>query len=332
MNITVLYNQPTDKFSEADSDTLFSVQEIAESLDKSGYDVSLMGLAKDELKKVNEIKSDLVFNLVEWSGKEYQYGVEAIRLMEKKGIPFTGSDSRGYNLTCDKVLMKKLMQKYHIPTPEYQIFMNGDEPVDTKLRYPAIIKPAYEHCSIGLTKNSVVENESELRKQVLVVLDTYRQPVIAEEFIEGKEIQVTLLERSNKPMALPPIEVVYRNNENNKNILTYDCKWRENSEDYQAATIGKADLDKDIFKKVVKTAQICFEKLGGRDYPRVDMRIQNGRIFVLEINNNPGIGDDEESCIGYSAKLLNLDFDKLLVHVVENAVWRWKGSYASMAI
>jgi D-alanine-D-alanine ligase len=331
MKVTVLYNYPESLESESDADTEKSAREVASGLAECGYEVQLMGISKNSIELISEIKSDVVFNLIEWTGKSYPYGVKAIRRLEKTGIPFTGSDSAGFRLSSDKLIMKKKMMRLNILTPKYEIFETGNEEIQADLSFPVIVKPAYEHCGAGLSQKSVVENTEDLKKIVGEMVEKFSQPVIAEEYIDGREVHVTMLEKAGRPVVLPPAEVVFKNEVGYRKILSYDCKWKEDSWEYQMARIVLAEFPEEVMKKIRNVAIRCYRELGGRDYPRVDMRIRNSEVYVLEINNNPGIDYDTDSGIGFSSRAANITFPELLKHIVEGAMGRWEGKYDTVA-
>src|SRR3989344_9200078 len=274
-SITVLYNLP-ELSDESDTDTQKSAQRVAEEL-KRYYDVRILGIDSNDIGNLMNLKTDFVFNLVEWSGLNSQWGVKVIETLEKAGLPYSGSNSWGYWLSCNKKIMKEEMDKKNIPTPRW--FVN-----EGKLKFPVIVKPVLEHCGIGISQTSVCYNDQDTRNKVQEMMEKYKQPVLVEEYIDGRELHVTILEKNGEPWVLPPAEVIYE-------------------------------------KKVGRIAKKCYLELGGRDYPRLDLRIRDNEIFVLEINNNPGIDYDVESGIGVSARAVSLNWEDLLKHIVENA-WR----------
>ena len=154
----------------------------------------------------------------------------------------------------------------------------------------------------------------ELRKK-------YNQPVIAEEFIDGRELQVTILEKNGRPWVLPAAEVVF---DKPRAVLSYEMKWVEKSPEYSESHMEAADLSSKLKTQISKLAQKCYLKLGGRDYPRLDLRVRGGEIYVLEINNNPGLDWDLDSGMGVSARLAGFKtYGELLTHIVENAYSRF---------
>ena len=122
---------------------------------------------------------------------------------------------------------------------------------------------------------------------------------------------------------LPAAEVVFVKKHGWSPILSYEGKWNEKSDEYKLSSMQLAELDSRIEEEAREIAARCYERLGGRDYPRVDMRVRGDEVFVLEINNNPGIDYDIQSGIGVSARFVNLSWEDLLKHIVENAYGRF---------
>ncbi|MDO8488063.1 MAG: hypothetical protein Q7S31_01980 [bacterium] len=314
--ITVIYNLPIGA-SPDDLDTQKSALGVAQGLGEAGYEVDTLGLTAETISAVKKIKADLVFNLVEWAGQDCRLGVKTIKYLELAGVPYTGSNGWGYQLSCDKKLMKQALQKHHLPTPKWQVFDSGDELI-SPFKYPVIVKPTLEHSAIGISQKSVVTNSTDLKEQVNHLLEQFRQPVLAEEFIAGDEAQVTILEKLGHPWVLPPAVFRYRQQEGYWPINTYEAKWGEG---WEAGMSDWVELtDAGLLKRLEDLSRQCYIYLGGRSYPRVDLRIApDGQVYILEVNNNPGIDFDSESGITVSAKAVDLTWQTLLKNIVEEA-------------
>ena len=197
---------------------------------------------------------------------------------------------------------------------------------DGRLTYPVIIKPVYEHCGIGIAQDSVCVNYKETERKVIHTLDEYKQPVLVEEFIEGIEAHVTVLERRGRPWVLPIATFEYEKKSGYWPVMSYEAKWKKGSWEGKMSHWIKQELASELRKKIENIAVKCYAKLGGRDYPRLDMRIRGEEVLVLEINNNPGLDFDEQVGIGRSARMVGFSFGKLLDHIVKNELYRWKES------
>ncbi|OGM32547.1 hypothetical protein A3D00_03415 [Candidatus Woesebacteria bacterium RIFCSPHIGHO2_02_FULL_38_9] len=323
MKIIVLYNLPENLNDESDVDTQTSAHEISEILKSLNHQVNLLGIDKKSINYLKKLKTDLVFNLTEWSGKDYIYSVEVLNILQTAKIPFTGSDAKGILVSDNKILMKRKMDEYKIPTAKWTVFNKSSDETDPGLNFPLIVKPAYEHCGIGITQESVVRNVNELKKQVNSLLEMFNEPIIAEEFIDGRELHITILEKDGHPWMLPPAEVFYQPG-NYWKILTYKAKWSDKSWwEYDLSEMGEAKLQQKTLDQLEKISVVCYEKLGGKDYPRLDIRLRGEEVYVLEINNNPGIDSDSQCGITVSSKLVNFEFPTLVNHVVKTALTRF---------
>ena len=108
-------------------------------------------------------------------------------------LPYTGAGVLGLSLTLDKPITKRLLTEHRLPTPEFQVFHHADDPLDVKLRFPLFLKPSREGSILGITASSVVHDECELRRQLSKQLERFRQPILVERFIQGKEVTVGII-------------------------------------------------------------------------------------------------------------------------------------------
>lgn len=328
VRVTVLCNVPETEGkvfgAESDEDTYDSAMLVVNGLEDAGYQVELKSIDKNSIDDIKFINSDAVFNLIEWTGKDMVYAVKAFRKLEGLGIPFTGSDTAGMLWSADKIKMKRRFEKFGIPSPRYRVFETAGERIGRPLEYPVIVKPAYEHCGIGVTQNSVVDSTAKLKSKVREGVEMYAQPMIAEEYVAGRELHVTILETRGKPWVLPPAEVTFADIAGIFPIMTYDMKWNDKSPEFMGAGVDKVpELPAGVMAKIRLIAKKCYRSMGARDYSRLDIRLKGDEVYVLEINNNPGIDFEPESGITTSAKSAGFTFETLLAHIVENAIYRY---------
>ncbi|MDO8610284.1 MAG: hypothetical protein Q7R95_07075, partial [bacterium] len=108
MKVTVLYNLPgtcsTNEIAEADNDTQISAIGIFEELKRLGYQADILGISQKDINNLKNLKTDLVFNLIEWSGRELKDGIKVLKILEKANMKYTGSSAWGYALSCNKIL------------------------------------------------------------------------------------------------------------------------------------------------------------------------------------------------------------------------------------
>src|SRR5262249_14222913 len=144
----------------------------------------------------------------------------------------TGSPSKCLLLANDKVLTKNVLRGAGLPTADYFVVENLPVP-RCPLEWPVIVKPANQDASVGLDQGSVVCDQDHLDERVAYLLDTYEQPVLVEEYIQGREFNVALIE-SGELQVLPPSEIMFAEGPDFWPIVTYDAKWKPESRDYQA--------------------------------------------------------------------------------------------------
>ena len=193
---------PTEKQFITEKDAELDANRVADYIGKMGIKVFLYPGNSAIFSSIKKDKPDIVFNLVD-SVK----GVESLAasipgVLEVIGIPYTGADMLGMNIGGSKFLVKKIMQQNGIPIPNYQLFYNHTDFMDPNLRYPLISKLDEVHGAVEITKDAVSENEKHLRDRIKFLTTTYKQPVIVEEFIVGKEVTGMLLEGLNKKVYL----------------------------------------------------------------------------------------------------------------------------------
>ena len=170
----------------------------------------LSGLFKRAIVEDNLLASkqaifpDLVFNLTEQFGGDRRFDKNIAALLEILDIPFTGSGATGLMLCRDKRLCKQLLSLHRIRVPGFAFLpLNRAVRVPKTLRYPLVVKPAFEDSSEGISNASLAANEEALRERVQFVHEGWQQAVIAEEYIEGRELYVSVL--GNKRLVVLPI-------------------------------------------------------------------------------------------------------------------------------
>lgn len=293
--ILILYNEPVlpdgHPDFESEHEVLYTVEVVAKDLLQAGFAVTRLGVCKDAnvlLTGLREHRSDVVFNLFEGTADHGSTEAYVAGLLEWQGIPFTGSPSLTLGLARSKHLTKHLFQGASLPTPEF--FVVEDMPVpDCTLEWPVIVKPAQQDASVGLDQGSVVTDQLHLNERVAYLLHHYGPPVLVEEFIRGRELNVGLIEAPTLQL-LPVSEVLFVNDEPGYwPIVTYDAKWKPGSRDYEATPPRyPADVSPKLAERLGTLARKAFRLLGCRDYARVDFRVRPpGKPYLLEVNPNP---------------------------------------------
>jgi len=181
---------PWDRWNELDSEK--SVAGYERALRSIGHEVIPLEGDYTLIDNLLKYKPDICFNTCEGHyGKSREAQVPAI--LDMLRIPYTGSGVMTLAIALDKAMTKRVLQFYSIPTPAFQVFVTGDEPTDSRLNFPLIAKPSLEGSGIGISDKSICRNPRELRNQVRYLLRGYRQPVLVEEYIEGREVTTGIL-------------------------------------------------------------------------------------------------------------------------------------------
>jgi D-alanine-D-alanine ligase len=304
-----------DRISEEGAEK--EARAIKAALQPLGHSVKLVPLGADMITFAEELRAsrpELVFNLCEgfWGDSRKELHVAA--LLDLLGVAYTGSSPLCLGLTQDKARTKDLLRANSLPTPRYVLVRLGELFPKTKnLSYPLIVKPRFEDASLGITVDSIVDNEKALTKRIRYVHETYRQGALVEEFIEGRELNAAVL--GNAPMeALPVSEIVF-NPGLTRTIVSYDGKWLEDSQEYaQTEPVCPAALKaKDTLLVRDVTLRAC-KLLDCRDYARVDIRLRDGVPYILEINANPDLSP--AAGLARSAAAAGLSYPKLIDRIL----------------
>ncbi len=241
----------------------------------------------DVEKQVRELIDegvDVFINFYDGTMDDVISGLALVEVLEKYAVAFTGADSKFYDPTREA--MKRAAADASIPTPNW-MFTSRVEDVETLvgcLRFPMIVKPPQGYASVGINRNSRVENKEELLVQVQNGINTFGR-VLIEEFIEGREFTCLVAENPDdpkQPFTFAPVEFIFPPGESFKH---YDMKWFE----YKKMTVTVV-CDERVNQALRDQAYRMFMELGGNGYARCDYRMDaNGVIYMLEINPNCGI-------------------------------------------
>jgi len=294
ISVVLLYNVDREWTKEEKDEVIKQSNELGDALINTGYKTVPVAIEDDDiafhLKPYNPDKY-IIFNWCEGlPGVEHSEWLVAKKL-ETLGYTFTGADSDTLLLAQDKQRVKAILDKASIPTPAWCIF---DSPDAQKWEiFPAIVKPKNEHCSAGITSESVVMNHTDLKDRISFVLDTYSQPALVEDFIDGREFHVSVWGNENLTV-LPAAEMDFACFGNPKDRLcTYDAKFIPGSQHYEEIkTLLPAPLTDGEKKAMEKVCCDAYRYTGCRDYARMDIRLRDNVFYVLDVNPNADISSD----------------------------------------
>lgn len=303
--------------------------DIERTLKGRGYRVSFfdfndVGKAFDDLHASDV---DLVFNVCERINDSSLLEPHAASLLDVLKVPYTGSNPFTLSLCIDKIRVKKLLNYHKIPTPEWDYVYSLEDSVREDLEYPLIVKPANADNSIGITNDSVVRDEAELKKQLEHVVGELGRPALIEEYIEGDEYDVSILGSEEDDLRVLPLSrsIFDRMPEGYWHIYPFEAKWdsgsvyKENIEVQRPAR----NIPKKLEAVISEIALDTYNILDCHDYGRVEIRVdKSGNPYVLELNPNPSIAPVD--CVPQVAGLTGLDYGDFLEEVIRMAIKRYK--------
>jgi D-alanine-D-alanine ligase len=326
--VVVLYNvtenllkgEPRDLL--ADQGVVACAQAVADALRGAGYRVAQVPIHDD-------VESALApYPPTHWQVFNLGEGVEG-RLFEEAriawvlkaiGYCFTGSTGNAIARSLHKAQAKALLVANGVHTPPGWLFRHPDE-VDglaTDLPFPLIVKPVAEDASIGVRPGAVVHTAQALRERVAYVVERYRQAVLAEVFVEGREFNVALW--GDPPQTLPLAEIDFSAFEDPyARIVSFAAKWEVNSFEYNhTPVLCPAPVDARLGSRIAGAARRAWAAIGCRGYARVDIRLgADGVSYVVEVNCNPDLSPDAGFC--NAARVAGYSYEHMVVHILEIA-------------
>jgi D-alanine-D-alanine ligase len=305
--IVVLYN--TDYDAEQAMNTgpdatsvRGSAKAIAVALVECGHTVDIVGVHGVDvyatLAQLRAEKPDLLFNLCESMDGEACNEPTFAGLLELFRIPYTGADLIALALCLHKQRTKDILFAHGVPTPPYRYLASPaelDDPTLDALDYPWFVKLVHEDASLGITGANVVADATALRTRARALMAEFRQGVLAERYVEGREVNVTLLGYGDDVIVLPMHEIDFADMPRDRpNIVSYAAKWEPEHVEYAGTTsVPLRATAPAVVAEIERVARATWRALDLRDYGRVDLRVDAaGSPWVIDVNPNPDISPD----------------------------------------
>ena len=342
MRIVVTFDTPYDGWDHPDHERQMATEvaawkhnepemeyQIADALRMKGHDVMLVGVRNDLqylVRCLDEIRPDLVFNGVESfhgnAGLEYMIpGV-----LEAEGYRYTGCPPLALLVSRNKAMSKKILAYHGIRVPAFITCRPGETlTVPEGLRFPLIVKPLQSDASAGIAQASVVQDVAALADRIAMMHDRFDQPAIAEEFVDGRELYVSLIGNGEDLDILPITEMVFdkRRTRVEERIATQNAKW---DEDYRARkgirNVFARPLARATRARIDDICRTAFRALWLRDYARLVVRLAaDGEVWVLEANANPFISYGHD--MANAAEKAGMDYYEFIQRLVDEATARY---------
>jgi D-alanine-D-alanine ligase len=306
-----------------------TIEAVAAALAERGHNVVRLNADQHLPAALTHTPLDIVFNIATGIyGDTRQANVPA--MLEYLRIPHTGSGVLAETLTHHKHVMKTLLQAHDVPTPAFQFSRRGNEPLKRSLRFPLIAKLPSEGGSLGLDRDSVVDNRADLRRRMALLLEKYEQGVLVEEYVDGREFTVSVLGNS-PPYALPVVERVFSGDcrimldEPEETTLKELERLSGQTYDYipvQIVSEAPAELPPDVTARIQRVSLAAYRVLHCQDWARIDLRMDaRGELYVIDVNLEPAIAP--EYALARSAQAMGWTYVQLVNRILDHAIERY---------
>ena len=295
-------------------------------------------------ESAKDSKTHLVFNLCDGDEVNGTPGISVVKLLEEKGLLYTGADEYFYRITTSKIPMKTAFDQAGVPNAAWEAITSREQDLDglfDKLGTPFIVKPSVSGGSMGVGIRNVVSTKEELDRQVQNMFDGYRgwelvsDGIIAESFVNGPEYTVLIVgsyDNPEKAKIYEPVERIFHASLPDKEkFLSFDRLWEIYEEESAMPNGGnfyEYELpDASLVDEIKRISWDAYVATKGMGYTRVDLRMDKntGKIYVLEVNAQCGLSEDEDyTSIGAILRLSGKTFTQLVVAIINDAYQRKK--------
>jgi D-alanine-D-alanine ligase len=299
----------------AEFDSLETIDALDDTLTSLGYQVNRIGNLFGLVKFLDSGKRcDIVFNICEG-----MYGIareaQVPCLLDAYRIPYVFSEPDILNLTLDKALTKLVLKEAGILTAPFQVLHQIEDTDKIHLEYPLFVKPVAEGTSKGIDGFSIVENKTGLYKSVAYLLETFKQPVLVETFLPGREFTVGVLGSGNDTRPIGAMEIIL-NEQTPHPIYSYTVK--KDWEKYVSYRIADDAAARECVEAAVKVWKI----IKGKDAGRIDFRLDaQGRANLIEVNPLAGL-NPTYSDLPILARLKGIDYKDIIIGIMDSAMKR----------
>jgi len=340
MKIAVVFDTPYEGFghdehlarmkaefeNESESDQEY---QIAEALISTGHDVLLVGVHDEPaaaLDLLREQNVEMVFNAAEafHGNDDLDFLIPA--LLESGGHPYTGSPPQGLMVTRNKSMSKRILAHHGVRVPKFVVFRLDEKVVlADDCEFPVIVKPLRRDASVGIAKASVVRDEEALVDRVKFVHERLNDAAIVEQFIDGRELYISMLGNNSSVEMLPLMEMVFDKEKTKpeERIATQSAKWDDPYRERRGIrNVFARPISKVAQERLETTCRTAYRALWLRDYGRIDVRLDaDDEVWVLEANANPYISFGHE--VAKSAEKAGMNYDAFIGRIVEDAAKRY---------
>ncbi len=294
---------------------------VLEALDQLGWSTEHLAIFDDTdliRQKFHSFQPELVFNLADQFKNNRAFDQNIVSFLELQGVPFTGCGSTGLTLCKHKGISKKILGYHRIRVPDFTVIPRGKRVTRPKrLAFPILVKPLKEEASLGIAQASFVENDDQFKERVAFIHEKYDSDVIAEEYIEGRELYVSVL-GNHRLEVFPLRELVFKEvPPDEPKIATYQAKWDEAyRKRWGIQNQFARELDPTLIRRIEQTCKKIYRLLAMDGYGRLDLRLtRENEIVFIEANPNPVLAHDED--FAQSALEAKLEYPQLVERIAQ---------------
>jgi len=313
-----------DLSAELKTDDWKTEANVLAALSELGHTVEHLAIFDDLnllRQKLDAFQPDIIFNLADQFKNNRAFDQNIVSFLEMHGVTFTGCGSTGLTLCKHKAISKKILGYHRIHVPEFTVIARGKRCTrPARLKFPILIKPLKEEASYGISQASFVENDDQFKERVQFIHTSHDCDVIAEEYIAGRELYVSVL-GNHKLDVFPIRELVFKEvPPDEPKIATFKAKWDEEYRKKWGLQNQFAEgLDPALAKEIVQTCKRIYHLLTIDGYARVDLRVTpQNEIYFIEANPNPILAADED--FAQSALKAGLAYPQLIARIIRTGL------------
>ena len=268
-------------------------------------------------QKLQAFEPDVIFNLADQFKNNRAFDQHIVSFLAMRGVPFTGCGSTGLTLCKHKGISKKILSYHRIHTPDFVTIARGKRIArPRRLKFPILVKPLKEEASLGISQASFVETDEQFKERVQFIHEKFDNDVIAEEYIEGRELYVSIF-GNHRLQVLPIRELVFKEvPPDEPKIATYKAKWDEEYRKRWGLQNQFAEgLDPAVVANIERVCKRIYHLLTIDGYARLDLRLTpKNEVYFIEANPNPILAADED--FAQSAVKANLSYPQLIDRII----------------
>jgi len=291
-------------------------------------EVVLIEADNNAFENLKREKPDIVFNVAEGLlGTSREAQIPA--MLDFLNIPYTGSDPWTLTTCLNKGRAKEVLTHYNIPNPKFKVIKKVEDFIPSEFNFPIFIKPISEGSSKGIYNRSLVTSPEQVNGTIENMLSQYKQDLLVEEYLPGKEFTVAILGNNTEAEVLPIIEMDFTALPEGVNpFYSYEAKWILDAPNNPLDIyICPANIEQQLTEKIEETALRTYHALDCKDWSRIDMRLDSSGIpNIIEINPLPGVLPDPRNNSSYpkAARARGLSYDEVINSVLAAALKRHK--------